>query len=151
MLHVRWLSGEELATLPADDVRDVRAVKQRLHKTHGVPPRFRQRVLLDGKNLDDAAEVDASMDLHLLVLTLCGAQVEADSLVKLAEDGLVKEVEAMLQLPQDPNLPCLSLVLSLGFWLCCWGFLPKHGFPHQEGQAAKLLGLLSRHTILREA
>ena len=47
MLHVRMLSGHEVASIPVEKVSSVRGVKQRLHQLHGLPPRFRQRLLRD--------------------------------------------------------------------------------------------------------
>ena len=46
MLHIRMLSGEELASLPVEEVSDVRELKRLLNRRHGQPPRFRQRLLL---------------------------------------------------------------------------------------------------------
>ena len=43
MLRVHLLSGEEVASVPAEEVRTVRELKQRLHELHGLPPRFQQR------------------------------------------------------------------------------------------------------------
>ena len=44
MLQIRMMSGEELTTVPVEEVGTVRELKQRLHQLHGLPPRFRQRL-----------------------------------------------------------------------------------------------------------
>ena len=46
----------------------MREVKQRLHRLHGLPPRFRQRLILQGSTLDDAEVLASSLDLELVVL-----------------------------------------------------------------------------------
>ena len=55
MLRITQLSGEELTSIPIEELSDVKALKQRLHENHGLPPRFRQRLLQGGTTLDDAA------------------------------------------------------------------------------------------------
>ena len=42
MLQIRMLSGEEVASIPVEEVSNVREVKRRLQQLHGLPPRFRQ-------------------------------------------------------------------------------------------------------------
>ena len=73
MLCVRMLSGEELAKVPLDEVSDVRSLKQHLHQLHGLPPRFRQRILLHGQRLDDATRIDSSQELEIVLLTYTAA------------------------------------------------------------------------------
>ena len=67
MLRVRMLSGEEVASLPVAEVSNVRNLKRRLHQLHGLPPRFRQRLLLQGANLDDDDIFDSPLDLDLVL------------------------------------------------------------------------------------
>ena len=52
MLRVWTVSGEELAVLPKEELSDVRALKSHLRQLHGLP-RFRQKLLHEGCNLDD--------------------------------------------------------------------------------------------------
>ena len=93
-----------------EGLRDVRSVKQFLHKEHGLPPRFRQRLLLGGGSLEDGVEVDASMNMQLVLLAFSDTSlVQAAQMNWFAEIGATKEVEALLQLPQDPDLACLTL------------------------------------------
>ena len=69
MLRIRRVSGEELTTaLEEDLVPDVRALKRRLNQLYGLPPRFRQRLLLNGKCLEDTASLQAGMELQLVPL-----------------------------------------------------------------------------------
>ena len=68
MLHVRKLSGEEVASVPLAELCDVKSLKQRLQQ-HGLPPRFRQRLLHEGNALDDAVMLDSLMDLQVLAPT----------------------------------------------------------------------------------
>ena len=65
MLRITQLSGEELTSLPLTELSDVRALKQRLHRQHGLPPRFRQRLLQEGQTLDDGVKLDSVMDLQV--------------------------------------------------------------------------------------
>ena len=66
MLRVAKLSGEEVASIAVGEVSDVRSLKQHLSKQHSsLPPRFRQRVLLNDTGLEDAAQLDSPMDLQL--------------------------------------------------------------------------------------
>ena len=69
MLRIRRVSGEELTTVLEEDlVPDVRALKRHLNQLHGLPPRFVQRLLLDGQCLEDAATLHSAMELELVVL-----------------------------------------------------------------------------------
>ena len=65
MLHIRMLSGETLASMPLEEVSSVREVKRRLHQLHGLPPRFRQKLFLQGAALGDAEELDSPVDIYL--------------------------------------------------------------------------------------
>ena len=69
MLHINMLSGEELVKIPVDDSEDVRSLKLRLTQLQGLPPRFRQRLLLHGENLEDTAKLDCPTSLELVLLT----------------------------------------------------------------------------------
>ena len=69
MLGIRKVSGEELTiALEEDLLPDLRALKRRLNQVHGFPPRFRQRLLLHGKCLEDTATLQAGMELELVLL-----------------------------------------------------------------------------------
>ena len=47
----------------------MRSLKKRLTQLHGLPPRFRQRLLLDGETLEDTAKLDCPTSLELVLLT----------------------------------------------------------------------------------
>ena len=53
MLQVRMLSGEMVTSIPVEEIHDVKSLKLRLNQLHGLPPRFRQRLLLSGVPLED--------------------------------------------------------------------------------------------------
>ena len=90
MLRVRLLSGEEVANVPLqDELSDVKALKQHLHQRHGLPPRFRQRLLLHGEILDDATKLDSTMELELVQLSYCASQ--AKELITAGVHGAVAE------------------------------------------------------------
>eukprot|EP00439_Symbiodinium_sp_Y106_P055418 s807_g7.t1 len=131
MLRVAKLSGDEVASIPIEQLSDVKTLKQRLHQQHGLPPRFRQRLLHEGKTLDDAVKLDSVVDLQvaasmasdasekerteLQVVTLPLAEASEDQpreLWEAAADGLVAEVEALLQFPLDPDLELVHSFIS---------------------------------------
>ena len=90
MLRVRMLSGEEVASLPVEEVSNVLELKRRLHQLHGLPPRFRQRLLLQGANLDDAHTFDSPLDLDLVLQPFSSVcQTQLDELLPAARDGSV--------------------------------------------------------------
>ena len=71
MLRVIQMSGEEVAAVPLEEVSSMKALKQLLNllnHQYGLPPRFRQRLLLNGTDaiLDDNAELHASMNSLVL-------------------------------------------------------------------------------------
>eukprot|EP00439_Symbiodinium_sp_Y106_P064280 s2676_g10.t1 len=103
MLRITLLSGEELASLPLTELSDVKALKQRLHQQHGLPPRFRQRLLHDGNPLDDDVQLDTEMDLQAVIAALNATSEECSELCEAAASGRVAQAEALLQLPMDPD------------------------------------------------
>ena len=68
MLQIRLLSGEAVASIPVEETCDVRGLKRRLHRLHGFPPRYRQRLLADGKDVGDSVTLHSPMDLDLVLL-----------------------------------------------------------------------------------
>ena len=90
MLRVLQMSGEEVAAVPAEELSDVKALKQRLQQQHGMPPRFRQRLLLHDTQaiLDDTAELEGGMTLQLLLLNFNEpSQAATDELTTAASHG----------------------------------------------------------------
>ncbi|OLP75178.1 Kinase D-interacting substrate of 220 kDa [Symbiodinium microadriaticum] len=121
MLQLRMLSGETVACIPVEEIHDVKALKQRLTQMHGMPPRFRQRVLLHGENLEDDVALDGPMSLDLALLGFADvSQQQVDELAAAALHGSISEVESMMQLPQDPDLigaerqPALTIASGQG-------------------------------------
>ena len=98
MLCVQMISGKEVAKVPLCQELSVKALKQHLHRLHDLPPRFRQRLLLNGQCLEDADKIDSPMVLELMLLSYCEASVQAKEVLELAalrgsvaEVGLCKE------------------------------------------------------------
>ena len=93
MLRVRMLSGEEVDRLPVGELSDVKELKLRLHQLHGLPTRFRLRLLRDGKCMDDSVMLDSPMDLDLVLLAYSAAsQEQHSSLWAAADSGSATEV-----------------------------------------------------------
>ena len=70
MARVLKLSGEVLATYPAD-LRYARELKTHLSRLYVLPESL-QQLVQDGCVLDDAAELDASRDVQLVLLPVSG-------------------------------------------------------------------------------
>ena len=69
MLRISRISGEELTIALGEDlVWDVMELKQHLNQLHGLPQRFRQRLVLQGQILEDTATLHPGMELELVVL-----------------------------------------------------------------------------------
>ncbi|CAE7614757.1 kidins220b [Symbiodinium sp. CCMP2592] len=125
MLRITLLSGKDVASLPLEELSDVKALKQRLYEQHGLPPRFRQRFLHEENTLEDAVTLasvmesqaghgdatlseavnpDAVMDLRVLILEFSDvSHGQRIQLTDAARAGIVDEVESLLQLPMDPD------------------------------------------------
>ena len=107
--------------MPVAEVTDVRELKRYLHRLHGFPPRFRQRLLLPcGRATDDSAKLDSSTDLELVLLNWSEAsQMQAEELLTAAQNGSASDA------------PSLARGLSgFGFlefrtWWRLWVFCPR--------------------------
>ena len=97
MLHIRVLSGAEVASVPVAEVTDVRELKRYLHRLRGFPPRFRQRLLLpDGRATDDSAKLDSSTDLELVLLNWSEAsQMQAEELLTAVQNGSASDAPSL--------------------------------------------------------
>ncbi|CAE7714778.1 mask, partial [Symbiodinium sp. KB8] len=92
-----------LATIPAQQLSSVKALKRELQRCCGLS-RFRQRLLQDGSALDDMSMLEGTSDLQLVLLPFSSAsQQQADELADAAGEGEVSLVEELLQRPQDPD------------------------------------------------
>mmetsp|Transcript_8221 Transcript_8221/g.19668 ORF Transcript_8221/g.19668 Transcript_8221/m.19668 type:complete len:237 (-) Transcript_8221:16-726(-) len=105
MLRITLLSGKEVTSLPLSEQSDVKALKKRLQEQHGLPPRFRQRLLHEGSVVDDVASFDSLRDLQVLILPFAEtSERHRKMLMDAACNGWAEaEVEALLQLPMDPD------------------------------------------------
>ena len=117
---MRKVSGDELISIPLEEVSDVRSVKRRIARVYRVP-RFRQKLVHDATVLEDGIQIDEPMEVTLSVLPWTTDSWEKrNELVDAAEDGLLVDVELMLQRPQNPNYPDqrdtlpLTMAASLG-------------------------------------
>ena len=86
------LSGEEVASIPLEELSDVKALKQQLHRMHGLPSRFRQRLFCAGDAVDDSIILDSPMELELVLLAyFATSEGQASELVTLAANGSTSE------------------------------------------------------------
>ena len=93
MLKLRMLSGEAVTSIPVEEVQDVKGLKQRLNQLHGLPTRFRQRILFRGETLKDTVMLNSPMNLDLVLLTFADvSQQQVEDLADAAEQGSVSEV-----------------------------------------------------------
>ena len=100
MLRIRMLSGEEVASVPVDQLSNARALKQQLNRMHDLPTRFRQRLFLDGNPLDDSAQLASPIELQLVLLSyFTGSQMHARDLATASESGSATEVLSLRNPP----------------------------------------------------
>ena len=98
MLQLRMLSGEAVTSIPVEEIQDVKGLKQRLTQLHGLPPRFRQRVLFNGENLKDEMTLDYPLDLELVLLTFADvSQSQMLDLEAAATQGSISQVGSLKQ------------------------------------------------------
>ena len=116
MLRVHMASGEIVATLSLDELRDlasgadlpVRALKRYLQDACG-QPRFRQRLLLEDGTVvgDECASLDLPAELQLVLLQFRPGSVGTNAgLMGAARLNDAVTAERLLQRPQDPD--CIS-------------------------------------------
>ncbi|CAE7578832.1 warA [Symbiodinium sp. CCMP2592] len=104
-------------TVSTTELSTVRALKRRLQSLCGLP-RFRQRLLHGGRDLDDSVGLESPLDLQLVLLSLIDAsdfqQGELEDAISFGSldpgvdfrvlfIGSAAQVEAILQRPQDPG------------------------------------------------
>ncbi|OLP97919.1 Ankyrin-2 [Symbiodinium microadriaticum] len=107
MLHIRMMSGEKVASIPVEEVEDVMTLKQELSRRHGLPPRFRQQLVLQGHAMEDAAKLDSPVDLDLELVLLpwtLESGARSDEMVNAAWNSQTSEVEALLLQRQHPDV-----------------------------------------------
>eukprot|EP00439_Symbiodinium_sp_Y106_P022261 s449_g2.t1 len=105
MLRIRMLSGEEVASMPVGSLSNIKALKQHLTRFHGLPTRFRQKLLFRGTPLDDSTPLDSPLELDLVLLSYSvSSKDEAKELVTVFANGSVSEAESILQQPRHPDM-----------------------------------------------
>ena len=114
MLSITLLSGEELTCLPLTELSDVKALKQRLHEQHGLPPRFRQRLFHEGNTLDDAVQLDTAMDVQILIVAFIENWEEEGP--ELCEAAASDRVDQAGSLVTSEQRHLKSLNLGAFFW-----------------------------------
>ncbi|CAE7466668.1 Ank2, partial [Symbiodinium microadriaticum] len=93
----------EVAALPPEEVGDVRSLKRYLQDLCGVP-RFRQRLITDGRALEDDGRRLEAGDLQLVLLAFGEASEAGAADLSLAvREGRASEVEEMLSRPLHPD------------------------------------------------
>ena len=103
MLHLRAISGEEVAAGRTEEFPSVFYLKQHLQGLCGVP-RFQQWLVLEGSILDDDAALDFG-ELQLVLQPFIDASKrQAGDLIGAARRGSPQQVEEILQRPQNPDL-----------------------------------------------
>ena len=71
----------------------MKGLKQHLNRLHGLPPRFRQRILFRGETLKDTVRLDSAMNLDLVLLTFADvSEQQVEDLADAAEQGSVSQV-----------------------------------------------------------
>ena len=69
MLRIREMSGRELPAVSMEEISDVLSLKHSLRSRHGFPLCM-QQLLHNGNCLDNSTELDAPIDLQLVLLTI---------------------------------------------------------------------------------
>ncbi|OLQ01194.1 putative cleavage and polyadenylation specificity factor subunit 1 [Symbiodinium microadriaticum] len=120
-----------------------------------LPPVYqRQRLLHQGEPLIDTAKIDGPMDLQLLLLPFVeSSPLQVDAIINAAICGPVHALEAMLQLPTDPDVADASLKRPLA-WASYMGHIDivnlllearaNIELPDDRGVAPLHFGALSR-------
>ena len=124
MLRICLASGAEAAALSKSQLQDiaaegrgtvVRDLKQHLHRLTGVP-RFRQRLVHDGRSLRDELVVGVPLCLQLVMLNFREAsEQDLVEFYRAVKGDSSEKVETFLTEPLDPNLqlPLNQLVSPL--------------------------------------
>ena len=102
LLRVWTASGKELVALPVEEFGTVKALKRRLQSLCGLP-RFQQRLLHEGTDLDDDFRFAGALDLQLVLLNLSDSGLDSVALHRCCYEGSAAEAERILKIPQDPN------------------------------------------------
>ena len=98
MIRIWNISGEELAAVSVDSVKDVIALKYALKKQHGFPLCL-QQLLHNGSGLDNASKLDAPIDVQLVLLPVSTEtqSAAASELTVACRDGFVKAARLLVE------------------------------------------------------
>eukprot|EP00439_Symbiodinium_sp_Y106_P085414 s637_g28.t1 len=115
MIRVYRASGDQALALPVEEFQrmaqdvlprpPVHVLKRQLQKVSGAS-RFQHRLLREsGQLLCDETRLEEPVDLHLVVLPFAPVgSAAACHFLQLAREHRHREMEALLQIPQDPDL-----------------------------------------------
>ena len=112
MLRVLLTSGRELAAVTTEDLlgkdveghSTVRKLKQYLHGLTG-HSRFQQRLVFDGRQLQDEDFLEPPLCMQLVIISFCEASpVLVKRLAEAIEGDNTEVVEELLQKPLDPKV-----------------------------------------------
>ena len=100
------MSGQELPAVGMEDVSDVRGLKASLRSLHGFPMCM-QQLLHNGNGLDNSTELNAPIDLQLVLLVPCSEAQQYEAAAELAEScdkGDLKVARLLLEAGSDKDL-----------------------------------------------
>ncbi|CAE7533507.1 ASB3 [Symbiodinium sp. CCMP2592] len=108
MLRVWRVSGEELISIPVEELTNAGELKRRLQSVCGWPKSF-QRLLHEGAPLEDDAQLDEPMDVQLVMLPLetgfGSSQDQLNSaLADAAAEGELEIITQLLEAGADKDL-----------------------------------------------
>ena len=93
MIRVWRVSGEELATIPAEELSDVVSLQRQLRAKHGMPVSL-QNLLHDGRKLSEQDKIGVPLELQLILAT-CVQGTERKAAQELHEAASAGEVEVV--------------------------------------------------------
>ena len=100
--------------MPLGELSNVRSLKQQLTHLHGLPPRFRQRLLRGGENLDDTAELDSPMNLDLVLLPFAEvSETQVNDLLTNVREDSKEEAAVSGTLNPKPRLSNLQVLSGI--------------------------------------
>ena len=95
MLRVWRVSGEELHTVPVDELSDVATLKRQLRSKHGFPVCF-QQLLHESRRLAEDEKLDAAVDVQLIISPLVEGADGMEELLEAVETGDAQLARALL-------------------------------------------------------
>ena len=99
MLRIWQMSGQELPAVSMAQISHVRDLKESLRRQHGFPMCM-QQLLHKGTSLDNSTELDAPIDLQLVLIPLSTHKLQLEAAKELAEackQGDLKTTRLLLE------------------------------------------------------